>query len=360
MSNVDPNTPFVTILIITYRRIDLLKQCLFSLRQSLKFANQHTPLNHETLVVLNGEDPITRDYLKQQPNMFLLQTNRITPPAARNLAIQSAKGQYICFLDDDVLLPIEYFKHFYSHLITNPQIEILGGPDSTPPHSNHIQKIIGHALRSPLATFKTRQRHGQPFSSFDVPIPANERQLILCNLWVKRSLFSDENITFDARFCRNEENVLLFQLQKKQIFYLAAGFIYHERKTKFLAFSKSVFFSGYFRAKSFCLYPRSFKIEFLFPTFFCIFILLYPILYSIDFFYKLILSSYLLLNLFFSIQLIFVKSIVGETLAPHLIPGVMLYQFLLNVLYGLGFGYGLIRSFLYWERRSPTSQQPPH
>ena len=104
---------FFSIVIPTYNRKPILEKCLGALE------TQHLPpdspvTDYEIVVVDDGSTDGTVDWLNQASDVFphitlLLQTH-LGPAAARNLGVQKAKGDFIIFVDSDLVV-LEDFLH---------------------------------------------------------------------------------------------------------------------------------------------------------------------------------------------------------------------------------------------------------
>ncbi|MCK9430797.1 MAG: glycosyltransferase, partial [Candidatus Omnitrophica bacterium] len=93
----------LSIVIPTYKRYDLLKQCLDSVLQ------QDYPLTeYEVIVVDDAQDDRVKallDQLKEKhPNLQYLAQNHRGPAVARNLGIRFSSGEIVGFIDDDCLV----------------------------------------------------------------------------------------------------------------------------------------------------------------------------------------------------------------------------------------------------------------
>ncbi len=98
--------PKWSVVIPTYNRLNILKKCLAALE------NQNFDQNYEILVVDDGSTDDTVDFLRSHPNQFphvkVLQQNHAAAAAARNLGIDSAQGEYIVFVDSDIIVTSDY------------------------------------------------------------------------------------------------------------------------------------------------------------------------------------------------------------------------------------------------------------
>ncbi|MBK24001.1 MAG: hypothetical protein CME70_08375 [Halobacteriovorax sp.] len=316
-----------SILIITANRSKLLQRCLQSLLP------HQEKMGFDIHVIVNGDDSETSLLLKNSfPKIKSKTIKKTNPGEARNLGAVDIESEYLFFLDDDTILPFDYFDQIKKIFEENENLEIFGGPDANYPNSNNWEKALSIALKSPLATANTRYRHRTDLE----PNTSSEKKLILCNMWIKNSLLKN-GLKFDHRFFRNEENVLIHQAKKQGIktHYFPRLFVYHKRRASTWQLFRAVMLSGSGRLRSFFFYPSSFDpiyfVPFLFTTY--IFLLM---AFETSFLLKLPLLAYLALNLFFSWNLSKNKRNTLFMLRVSYI------QFIINFAYGFGFYLELI------------------
>jgi succinoglycan biosynthesis protein ExoA len=266
--------PFVSILVVTHNRLGLLEKMITSVLREIG------DLSFELLVVINGSDEGTESALARKflnhPSLKVLSIEKVTPGAARNAGIRELNGKYICFLDDDLEVPPGYFRVAEETLLHKSQVDVFGGPDRTPPQSSRFSNCVGVVLTSRLATWQTRFRHA---SLGEKNSNASETQLILCNMWAKRTLFSQDGFQFEPDLIRNEENYLLFNLKKaqKSIVYIPSLYVFHHRRPNLEGVARQSFRAGYSRMKSFFMAPDSFELVYSMPSFFVLYLLLLPL-----------------------------------------------------------------------------------
>lgn len=106
----------ITVIIPSYRPQEYLWECLDSL------CNQSFPKEaFEVIIILNGcKDPYygqINDYVQRhsEMNLHCLQTDMGGVSNARNIGIENAKGDYICFVDDDDFVSSTYLEELYEH-----------------------------------------------------------------------------------------------------------------------------------------------------------------------------------------------------------------------------------------------------
>lgn len=340
----------LSIVIVTHNRPQLLLQCLHSLDLSLA----RSPFfNAQVLVIVNGEDQDSLSQLQRLSPTFSLKIKwkkipRATPAAARNFALDLPLEEWVLFLDDDSSLPLNYFLRAQEILEKYPQMTVMGGPDQTPEDSTFFARALGEVLKSPLATASTRFRH----SSGRGHVWADEKHFILCNLWMKSSAFREHRLRFDQRLFRNEENILLFELQKFSNHFLWAPelWAYHDRKKNMKALIRPIFLSGFYRMKSFLYYPRSFNWPYLMPTFFLIYLMALPFLPLWPFWVGLF--TYTLLLIYYS-------AVIARKKGLALLPLTMVLHLCINLSYGLGPICALMDHLFDWPKRKVLSYNWP-
>lgn len=125
------------------------------------------------------------------------------PSRQRNLAAREASGDILYFLDDDsLILPANLA--LCSEVMSDPAVAVAGGPSITPAGDSRLQQLFGCALSSAFGSGAVRNRYrasGETRTTTD-------RELILCNLAVRRSVF-DELGGFNECLYPNEENEFL-------------------------------------------------------------------------------------------------------------------------------------------------------
>ena len=98
--------PQWSVVIPTYNRLNILKKCLTALE------NQNFDQVYEILVVDDGSTDDTVEFLRSHPDQFphvkVLQQNHAAAAVARNLGIDQAQGEYIVFVDSDIIVTSDY------------------------------------------------------------------------------------------------------------------------------------------------------------------------------------------------------------------------------------------------------------
>ena len=133
------NTPFVSVVIPTYNRKEMLKKCLDSL------FNQTYPRDkYEIIVVNDGSTDGTEEVLKyyadnaQKVLKWFSQENKGVS-AATNLGIQNSKGEIICFTGDDCIAERDWIKNLVGSF-SDSRISSIGGEVKAHGPDNIIEK----------------------------------------------------------------------------------------------------------------------------------------------------------------------------------------------------------------------------
>jgi GT2 family glycosyltransferase len=261
----------VTVVLLTHNRLDQVKLCVNSILNQ-----ENHEFNIEIHCLLNGKDSKTLSYIKQLSKSvksfkYIYLENSILVGEARNKIIKESKSQYLCFIDDDVEIPQNYFNKAQQVILNNKDIDVFGGPDQAKSDGNDFQKILSLVMQSFFAMGPTRLRHTN--------IHKNERgsevNLILCNLWMKKELFNS-GFKFPGNYIRNEENILLAKLDKanKKLLYISEMIVFHERKQSISKLIRVTYLSGKFRTIGFFDEPKTFNFWFLIPQMFLLLLIL--------------------------------------------------------------------------------------
>ncbi|MFH0957590.1 MAG: glycosyltransferase [Pseudomonadota bacterium] len=90
------NDPFVSVVIPTYNRVELLKQTLESVRRQ-------TFSDYEIIVVNDGSTDGTAEWLRSQHDIISVDQPNSGIAASRNKGVSVGRGQWMAFLDHDDL-----------------------------------------------------------------------------------------------------------------------------------------------------------------------------------------------------------------------------------------------------------------
>jgi succinoglycan biosynthesis protein ExoA len=185
------------------------------------------------------------------------------PSLQRNLGVQQCKTELVYFLDDDSFVCPGTVKDLSSHF-EDTRTAVAGGPNLVPPDAISFEKTVNAVLASWMGSFKVRNRYAAIGSVKE----ATEKDLILCNMMVRRKTFLSEG-GFRVDLFPNEENEFLNRLLHKgnRLVYDPRGAVYRSRRKSLGAFCWQAFRYGRGRARQMKVYPCLSDIVHLAPAF---------------------------------------------------------------------------------------------
>lgn len=249
---------------VTHGRPTLLKKALLSLEIAKNKFEQAYPSKFDIRILINGEDSESTEALKGRYE-FQKTSTSITPAAARNILLKNLESEWVFFMDDDIDLPEDIFKNFYNLINTEPEVEIWGGPNTTPASNEYLQKRNGWLLSCYLICGPVSNRYALRGPELR---KGNQFNLMLCNLFIKSHCLVENN--FLPLFKTAEENELIYRLQEKMSRARASDqlAVSHERRKDTTSFLRQIFFYGYGRGQLLCKTSILKQIPFaLFPIF---------------------------------------------------------------------------------------------
>lgn len=162
-----------TVAVCTWNRAALLRQLLGRLARV-----SHAPGDWEVLVVNNNCTDDTERVLEEFEGRLPLR--RVFEPKqglshARNNAARQARGEYVVWTDDDVLVEADWLAAYARAVERHPEAAVFGGPirphfEGTPP------AWLAAAWRDISAVFAARDLGGEPFeldADGELPYGAN-------------------------------------------------------------------------------------------------------------------------------------------------------------------------------------------
>lgn len=247
----------------------------------------------------------------------------------RNIAIRKAGGDFIFLFDDDIIVKKGTIEKVLEEFAHQPEIEVIGGPNLTPPENGFLQHCFGFAHGSWFTAGKTSAR----YSPARETLSADEDILISCNLAFRAKTLKTN--PFDPYVFPNEENDLLGRMSAKgvRMMYTPEFWVYHHRRRTFKAYLKQIFNWGKGRMRRTLSKPESFSPAFFVPLAF-LFYLISLLTYN-PIWYLAPLGLYLALDLGFSA----VAAFKGKN--PVYLPAMFFIFPLTHVFYALGLLTGL-------------------
>ena len=210
------------------------------------------------------------DYPKEKLEIIIARGKH--PSVQRNMALRSAKGELIYFLDDDsVPLPTN-LRRAVAHF-SKPAVQMVGGPNICPPEAPKIEQAFALTMGSWFAFFSSRARYRPVGHLRD----SSEKELILCNLLARREPIQELG-GFDESLYPNEENALMDRLQSRGgiLLYDPELLVYRRPRPTLKAFVKMLLNYGRGRAEQFRLHPTIGSAPNFVPPLFCLYLLAWP------------------------------------------------------------------------------------
>jgi GT2 family glycosyltransferase len=215
-AGTDP-PPLVSVVVPTADRCELVVACVEHLLRQ-----EYASDRYELIVVDDGSRDATPVRIRtlraghsETVIRYLRQPGR-GPGAARNAGLELARGELICFLDDDALAPPQWLTAVVEGAARHPDAGCLGGPvrprfERRPPPTCAVHELAG-----------TRLDHGTADTEVD--------EVWGCNMTVRRAAFRTTG-PFDERLAVAEDWDWGRRLRAAQgrIVYLPEAWVWHRR-----------------------------------------------------------------------------------------------------------------------------------
>jgi glycosyltransferase involved in cell wall biosynthesis len=193
------------------------------------------------------------------------------PSSQRNLLAKSASGDYLLFLDDDSQPIVKLLERYRDTLNLYPETDVLGGPSLLIRKANFLDGISHLFFSSAFGIGPVKSR----YNSLGAIRKATEKDLILCNLLVRKDFFLKTK-GFSRNLYPGEENEFLKNQQGSNVLYDPEAIVYREARDSLFLFWKQMFSYGKGRAKHFTL-NNFFEYVFLIPLFFALYVVSLPL-----------------------------------------------------------------------------------
>lgn len=128
--------PLVSIVICTYNRKSLLKDCLNSI-----FAMDYPKSRYETIIVDGGSNDGTDEFCREFPEIRFITERRFGLAYARNVGAELARGSIVAYTDDDCIVDKFWLQRLVEGFEYSPSIAGVGGPVS-PLHPEIISRAL--------------------------------------------------------------------------------------------------------------------------------------------------------------------------------------------------------------------------
>lgn len=182
---------------------------------------------------------------------------------SRNLGAEHAKGDYLIFLDSDVILPPQYLSVIHNAL-QQETIDSFGGPDASHTSFTNVQKAINFAMTSYLTTGGIRGGKKQIHQY-------NPRGF---NMGIRKEVF--QKVNGYSSFTCGEDIELSIRIVKAGyvVKLIPDAYVYHKRRSTFKSFFRQVYRFGAARINIYYRHRTELKLTHLFPSAFLLFLTL--------------------------------------------------------------------------------------
>jgi GT2 family glycosyltransferase len=251
------------------------------------------------------------------------------PSQQRNSAAREAEGDLLYFLDDDSLIAPDNLALCLNGM-SDPNIAVVGGPSITPTSDSWLQRLFGSALASAFGSGAVMNR----YRATGETRKTTDKELILCNLAVRRSVFISLD-GFNERLYPNEENEFLERVTAAgfSILHVPSMFVYRSQRATLKTFIRQMFSYGRGRGQQ-TLITSSFSITSFIPLFFIVYLILIP------FFTKYVLL-FTPLVIYLTAALVSTISVLRQSRQPFSLLLIGVYP-LMHIVNGVGLFWGLI------------------
>lgn len=252
-----------SIIIPVYNRPDELQELLECL---VKQTYQH----FEVVVVEDGSkikaEAVVNSFRNQLEINYFYQENT-GQGFARNAGCWQAQGDYFVILDSDALIEPNYLAAVENQLNTQ-YLDLYGGPDTDHPSFTPIQKAISYAMTSLFTTGGIRGQKNNVGGTFH---PRSFNMGFSRQVWEATQGFKITRMGEDIEF-----SIRSIALGFKSGL-IHEAFIYHKRRTDFLAFFRQLKFFGRARINISRFFPQELKWVHFFPMAFTLCCLTLPL-----------------------------------------------------------------------------------
>ncbi|MBN1481690.1 glycosyltransferase [candidate division KSB1 bacterium] len=232
----------LSVIIPSYNRKDEIQELLTSLDAQDLDKDQF-----EVVVVddgsTDGTDGWIYDFSKTSDlDLSFIRQNHQGPGAARNLGMQTAKGDVFVFIDSDCLAPSNWLSLIAKTFAEDPQVQAFGGRDDALADFPPLLLAINYSMTSFLTTGGMRGGAKKRLAKF---YPRSFNMGLHRNLYEQIGGFGTlrhgQDIEFSNRIIKSGATVA----------YLPESVVYHKRRTSLRKFFRQVFNWGVARINLF-------------------------------------------------------------------------------------------------------------
>lgn len=124
--NKQNNKIFISVIVCTFNRGNILEYCLNSLSNQLT-----NSVNYEVIIIDNNSTDntnlIIKNFIKKCSNFRTYTEKNQGLAFARNTGFKKAFGNYIAYIDDDSIAPNNWIEEIISFIKRHPNVKVFGG-----------------------------------------------------------------------------------------------------------------------------------------------------------------------------------------------------------------------------------------
>lgn len=243
---------------------------------------------YEVILVEDGSSLLCKEvaerYAGRLPALHYYYKENSGPGQSRNYGAARSGGEYLIFLDSDVLLPPGYLSAVNRELQSAPA-DAFGGPDRAAASFTPVQKAISYGMTSFFTTGGIRGGKKKMDKFYPRSYNMGIRREVYEALGGFSKMRFGEDIDFSIRIFQAGYVCRLFP----------TAWVYHKRRTDFRKFFRQVYNSGIARINLYKKYPDSLKLVHMLPAAFTVGVCLLLLGTFFSFYCPLLLLAYALL-----------------------------------------------------------------
>lgn len=317
-----------------YNRPDEIRELLESMVQ------QTYTKTYEVVIVEDGSTVDSKNVVLEFSDRLTIsyfQKANSGPGDSRNYGMKKAKGDYFIILDSDCILPQGYLEEVEKSL-QQEFVHCFGGPDAAHDSFSLVQKAINYAMTSILSTGGIRgNKKGlgkfQPRSF---------------NMGISKKAFEDVGGFGNIHPGEDPDLTIRIWNMGYRTKLIPEAYVYHKRRIDWNKFYIQVNKFGMVRPILNKWHPKTAKMTYWFPTFFCLGLLASALLLTVGVFLPI---------LFFGVYfaLLFLDALLKTKNLS-----VALLSLLAVCIQFLGYGYGFLKSTIWvnFSKRQPWELFP--
>ncbi len=231
------------------------------------------PVKSENSFLIETRQKLQKQLYKEYELLVITDKISNNPCIKRNYGAKIAKGDYLCFLDDDSYPDKNWLLNIKKQIKLHPDYGAFCGPALTPPTDNIWQQASGQVWSSIMGSGGA----GLYRSQISSPRFVNDYPTV--NFIVKKTVFNKIG-GFNQKYWPGEDTIFCLDLTnlKEKIYYHPSIIVYHHRreviKEHLAQTNRYAMHRGHFAR----IFPQnSLKLGYLTPSIFLIYLISLPL-----------------------------------------------------------------------------------